>query len=344
MKKYPFAWLLCLVVGAVLIFGAGPAVAADKTIKWNCQSIFGSGSSLYKEFQAFAERVKEKTGGRLVIATHPVGSIVGYKEMYDALKTNVLQGYHSMPSFFSGKEPAFALLSDLPGGYENVQQFEDWFYKKDGLKLSREAHARFGNYVVGIIFYGREVLPARKAVRSIADLKGMKVRAPEGMIAELFTALGASTVSLPGGEVYSALDKGVIEAADWGTRSMNNLMGLYEVCKYSIEPGFHSMSALEFTVSQKAWNQLPDDIKKILEEEVREWNKRTIERIAKEDEEAGAKLKELGVEIIALPDADYDAIREIARGLWSKMGEKSPMAKKVAESNIEWCKELGLLK
>jgi len=326
-----------------MIVGSGSALAADKVQKWNCQAIFGAGDSLYKEFQAFAARVKDKTKGRLVIATHPVGSIVGYKEMHDALKTNVLQGYYCMPSFFSGKEPAFALLSDLPGGYENVQQFEDWFYKSDGLKLSREAQAKFGNYTVAIIFYGRECLPSKKAVRKLADLKGMKVRAPEGIIAELFTALGCATVSIPGGEVYSALDKGVIDAADWGTRSMNALMGLYEVCKYSIEPGFHSMSALEFTVSKRAWNKLPKDIQKIVESEALVWNKKIVARVAKEDKDAGAKLKKLGVEIISLPDGDYRKIREVARGLWSKMGNKSPLAKKVAESHIKWCQKLGLL-
>ena len=135
------------------------------------------------------------------------------------------------------------------------------------------------------------------------------------------TSMGASTVSIPGSEVYSALDKGVVDASDWGTRSMNNQMGFYEVCKYSIEPGFHSMSALEFVVGNKSWDPLPDDIKMILKSAVREWSWNTVTRVMKEDAESGETLKKLGVEIISFPEEDYMKIREIARGLW-KNGPK----------------------
>ena len=121
----------------------------------------------------------------------------------------------------------------------------------------RKAHKKFGTYPIGTVFYGREVLPSKVPMRTLADFKGKKIRAPEGTVANLFRAMGASTVSMPGSEVYSALEKGVIDAADWGTRSMNDQMGLYEVCKYSIEPGFHSMAALEFVVTQKTWAALP---------------------------------------------------------------------------------------
>jgi TRAP-type mannitol/chloroaromatic compound transport system substrate-binding protein len=177
----------------------------------------------------------------------------------------------------------------------------------------------------------------------MADLKGKKIRAPEGITAKLFTMLGASTVSIPGSEVYSALDKGVIDASDWGTRSMNDKMGFYEVCKFSIEPGFHSMSALEFTVGMKAWNALPKDIQQIVESACREWNTYAVTRIMKEDAEAGEKLKSLGVEIISFPEEDYRKIRQIARSLWDEWSKKSPISKAVVDSHIAWVKELGLL-
>ncbi len=344
MKKGSILITFIILVAALLFSSAGLAQTKDEIMSWKCQSIFPSGDSLYKEFQAFAERVKGLTNGRLVITTHPVGAVVGYKEMHDALKTGVLQGYYSMPSFNSGKAPAFAALSDLPGGYENVMQFDAWFYQKGGLEFLREAQAKFGNYTVGTVFYGREHLPSKKAIRKLDDLKGMKVRAPEGIIAKLFTALGASTVSLPGSEVYSALDKGVIEAADWGTRSMNHKMGLHEVCKYSIEPGFHSMSALEFAVSKRAWDRLPKDIQQILEVTTRQWSWNAVSRLMKEDAEVGKDLEKLGVKIIALSDDDYRKIREVSQGLWLEMGKVNELSKRVVDSHIAWCKELGLLK
>jgi TRAP-type mannitol/chloroaromatic compound transport system substrate-binding protein len=334
------AVLACALTVGVMI----PQARAAAEFKWNVQAIFPSGSSLYKEFASFCEKVTAMTGGRLVITPHPVGAIVGYKEMHSSLKTGVLQGYYSAPTFQSGKEAAFSIICDLPGGYENVMQFDTWFYHKGGLQFLREAQAKFGNYAVGAVFYGREVMPTKVPIRGLADMKGKKVRAPEGIIAKLVTAMGGSTVSLPGSEVYSALDKGVIQATDWGTRSMNNQMGFYEVCKYSIEPGFHSMSLLEFTVSQKAWNKLPKDIQLIVEQATRAWSWSAVTRIMKEDAEAGAALKKLGVEVISFPEEDYVKIREMARGLWMDWAKKSPLSKKVVDSHIAWCKELGLLK
>ena len=330
------AGLVCL---AVLV-AAGPAQAAQK---WNVQAIFPSGSSLYKEFVTFTENVNKMTGGQLVITPHPVGAIVGYKEMHSSLKTGVLQGYYSAPTFQSGKEPAFSISCDLPGGYENVMQFDTWVYQKGGIEFLREAQAKFGNYAVAAVFYGREVMPTKVPIRSLADMKGKKVRAPEGIIAKLVTAMGGSTVSIPGSEVYSALDKGVIQATDWGTRSMNDQMGFYEVCKYSIEPGFHSMSLLEFTVSKKAWDKLSPEVQQIVETAARAWSWSAVTRIMKEDAEAGAKLKKLGVEIISFPEEDYTKIRQMARGLWEEWAEKSELSKKVVDSHIAWCKELGLL-
>jgi TRAP-type mannitol/chloroaromatic compound transport system substrate-binding protein len=187
------------------------------------------------------------------------------------------------------------------------------------------------------------VLPSKVPIRGIADMKGKKIRAAEGVIAELITAMGASTVSIPGSEVYSALDKGVVDAADWGTRSMNDQMGFYEVCKYSIEPGFHSMSALEFVVSNKNWNELSDDLKQIVETAVREWSWNTVTRVLAEDAQVGEKLNGLGVEIISFSEEDYSKIRSIAKGLWEEWAKKSEMSKRVIDSQIAWCKELGLL-
>jgi len=337
---------LVLIVLAVFLFlslMSGPVMAAEKVIKWTTQAIFPAGSSLYKEFVAFAERVKVATNGRLQITTHPVGAVVGYREMIDALKTGILQGYYSSATFFSGKEPAFTIITGLPGGYENIPQFEAWFYQKGGMDFLRRAHKKFGNYPVGVVFYGRETLPAKVPIRTLADFKGKKIRGPEGVIANQFRALGASTVSMPGSEVYSALDKGVIDAADWGTTSMNDQMGLYEVCKYNIDPGFHSMGALEFTVTQKTWDSLPKDIQAILTAEVRHWSAMAVARLIKEDAEVASKLKKMGVETITFSDETYREIRNITRKTWLDWAGKNALSKEVVDSHIAFSKELGLI-
>ena len=334
---------IIITVFVFFLLMAGSSMAADKVIKWTTQSIFPAGSSLYKEFEVFAKRVKVATNGRLEITTHPVGAVVGYREMIDALKTGILQGYYSSATFFSGKEPAFTIITGLPGGYENIPQFESWFYQKGGMDFLRRAHKKFGNYPVGVVFYGRETLPCKVPIRTLADFKGKKIRGPEGVIANQFRALGASTVSMPGSEVYSALDKGVIDAADWGTTSMNDQMGLYEACKYNIDPGFHSMGALEFTVTQKTWDSLPKDIQAILTAEVRYWSAMAVARLIKEDAEVAPKLKKLGVETITFSDKTYREIREITRKTWLDWAKKNALSKEVVDSHIAFCKELGLI-
>jgi len=104
------------------------------------------------------------------------------------------------------------------------------------------------------------------------------------------------------------------------------------------------MSLLEFVVSKKEWDKLPKDIQAILEEATRAWSWSAVTRIMNEDAEAGAKLKALGVEVISLPPEDYIAIRGVARELWQEWAQKNPLSKKVVDSHIAWCKELGLLK
>jgi TRAP-type mannitol/chloroaromatic compound transport system substrate-binding protein len=163
------------------------------------------------------------------------------------------------------------------------------------------------------------------------------------MTAMLMQKLGASVVVLPGGEVYSALDKGVINTSDWATPSMNNRMGFYKIAKYTNYPGFHSMPLGDFTVNINEWNKLPDDIKAILKTATREWSWDSYERIAVEDYKVVQELKNQGVEVIEWSEADLRAVRMVARGVWDEFSKKSPMTKRVLDSQKIWLKELGLI-
>ena len=169
------------------------------------------------------------------------------------------------------------------------------------------------------------------------------MRVPQGMTAMLMQKLGASVVVLPGGEVYSALDKGVINTSDWATPSMNNRMGLYEVAKYTNYPGFHSLPFGDFTVNMQEWNKLPDDIKAILVSATREWCWDSYERIAVEDLKVVQELKNQGVEVIQWSDEDLRKVRMASRDIWDEFAKKSPMTKKVLDSQKAWLKELGLI-
>jgi TRAP-type mannitol/chloroaromatic compound transport system substrate-binding protein len=264
-------------------------------------------------------------------------------EALDALQDNIIQCFHMWPGYFSGKEPAFAAISDMIAAYSHPWQKEAWMYYKGGMEMLREMYKPYNAYPVGFMFWGVESMVSTKPIRRMEDFKGLKMRVPQGMTAMLMQKLGASVVVLPGGEVYSALDKGVINTSDWATPSMNNRMGFYEIAKYTNYPGFHSMAFGDFTVNLKEWEKLPDDIKAILETATREWCWDSYERIAVEDLKVVKELKDQGVEVIQWTDEDLRAVRMVSREIWDEFAQKSPMTKKVLDSQKAWLKELGLI-
>jgi TRAP-type mannitol/chloroaromatic compound transport system substrate-binding protein len=164
------------------------------------------------------------------------------------------------------------------------------------------------------------------------------------MTAEILAKLGASVVVLPGGEVYSALDKGVVDAADWASISMNQRMGFHEVAKFPIYPGFHSMPVQDFAVNMNAWKALPDDVKVILESSAREWTWDQVERVSVDDIRVVAELKQKGgVTMVSWNDEELRKIRALAQATWDDWAKKSPLAKRAVDSQKAWLRELGLL-
>ena len=243
---------LFLVLMVVVTINGRPALA--KSFKWKVQSLFGSGELTYKTFVRFCENVRKMTDGRLVMKPLPAGTIVPTFEMLEAVQDNVLQAMHTGAAYYSGKEQAMALFSDLIFAWDAPWQPEAWFYYGGGRELINEAYHRFGVTCIGVIQFGFESFPSKFPIRNMQDYRGHKFRSPQGMTADLLTKLGAGVVILPGGEVYSALDKGVIDGTDWGTPSMNHRMGFDQVAKYFIYPEYRSLGMGDFTVNRRQWD------------------------------------------------------------------------------------------
>jgi len=340
-SKKAFTALIALAIVAVFI---STPVFAQKTIKWKAQSFWGAAELSHKTFVDFCKRVKILTNGRLEITPYSAGTIVPTFEALDALQNNVIQCMHMWPGYFSGKEPGLAAVSDIVAAYSHPWQKDAWMYYKGGWEMINEMYRPYNAYTVGWMFWGVESMVSTKPIRRMEDFKGLKMRVPQGMTAMLMQKLGASVVVLPGGEVYSALDKGVINTSDWASPSMNQRMGFYQVAKYTNYPGFHSMPVGDFTVNMKEWNKLPDDIKQILKTACREWCWDSIERIAIDDIRALKEMKEKGITVLTWSDEDLNNVRAVAMEIWDEYAKKSPMAKKVIDSQKAWMKELGLIK
>ena len=327
------------VAGAV----AAPAIVkAQQAAKWKMQSMWSSAELTYKAFEDLCTHINKLCAGKLEITPFAAGAVTGVFETLDAVNAGVLQGHASWAGYFSGKDPGLAVISDFVFGYQHPWQAEAWYYQKGGLDMLREAYAKYNAYPVGVSWWGVESIVAKKPIKSMADFKGVKFRSPQGMTAEILTKLGASIVVLPGGEVYSALDKGVVDAADWATISMNQRMGFHEVAKNPLIID-HSMPVQEFTVNLATWKALPDDVKLLVSSAVREWTWDQVQRVAVDDVRVLKELKAKGVERIRWDEAEMRKVRELAHKTWEDWSKKGPLAKRAYDSQVAWLRDLGLI-
>jgi len=148
-----------LLLSAALLAGCGQqGEEADSTsvIEWKAQSLWQAGTLPHQIFEEFAQRVGERSNGRLKIEPLAVNSIVSSTESLDAVSAGILQAHHSGSGYFSGKDAAFALLGDLQGGFENPEQMRQWMESGGGLELARELYARYNVYFVGGVWFGVE--------------------------------------------------------------------------------------------------------------------------------------------------------------------------------------------
>ena len=328
--------------GTAALAGAPALVRAQQATTWRCQSMWSAAELSYKCFEDFCDRVKQDSNGRLVIQPFAAGAVTGVFESLDAVTAGVLQAHSSWPGYWTGKDAGLAVISDFVFGYQHPWQAEAWFYHRGGLQMLRTAYAKYNVYPVGVSWWGVESVVSKKPLTKMEDFKGVKFRSPQGMTAEILTKLGASIVVLPGGEVYSALDKGVVDAADWATVSMNQRMGFHEVAKFPLIID-HSMPVQEFTVNLATWKALPEDTKAIVSTAVRQWTWDQVQRVAVDDVRVMKELKAKGIERIRWDDAEMHKVRELAHKTWEDWSKKGPLAKKAFDSQVAWLKDLGLI-
>ena len=331
------------VAGTVALAGTPALVRAQQqATTWRAQSMWSAAELTYKCFEDFCEHVKTASNGRLIIQPFAAGAVTGPFETLDAVTAGVLQAHSSWPGYWTGKDAGLAVISDFVFGYQHPWQAEAWYYHRGGLQMLRTAYAKYNLYPVGVSWWGVESVVSKKQLSKMEDFKGVKFRSPQGMTAEILTKLGASIVVLPGGEVYSALDKGVVDAADWATISMNQRMGFHEVAKFPTKL-YHSMPVQEFTVNMDAWKKLPDDVKALLSTAVREWTWDQIQRVAVDDARVSKELAAKGVTAAAWPDAEMAKMRALAEKTWEEWSKKTPLAKQAYDSQLAWLKDLKVI-
>ena len=282
----------------------------------------------------------------LSIELLPIESVVPRRETPEAISAGILDGDLTSINYFSGKDPAFALMGDLIAGYDTPEQMMEFCATGGGKEMLQKLHDAYykGVHVVGCGSYAREALVSKVPIKGVADLKGLKIRAPEGLAADVFKRAGAAPVSLPGSETYSALEKGVIDAADNSAYANNDANGMHKVAKFPLYPGIHSMPILQFTVSKEVWNELSDKDKAAFEDWYQQAYKGLIEATRAEDERLVERDKKAGdLTIIDWSQEERDKLRKIAEEAWGDFAAGSELAKETFETHVKYMKAKGLL-
>jgi TRAP-type mannitol/chloroaromatic compound transport system substrate-binding protein len=342
-------FLQTAIAGGAAAIATGPffaraASAAPITIKM--QSMWDAGTVGYTKFEQFAKSVSAISEEKLVVKPFPAGAIVGTFEAFDAVKAGVFDAMHTSDTYWPGKIPVATFLSSYPFGMDRPDQWDTWFNELGGKEIAREAYATQNMYWLGPVQHDDNLVHSKVPIRSFEDYKGKKIRFPGGIIADIFRSAGVSTVLLPGGEVYPALEKGVIEGADFVGAAINYNLGFGEVAKYIImgppsTPCLHQPVDLQaIGINMKSWKSIPPHLQTLLELAIRDFSFLQYTAIQKADIEAFEKFKKQGVEIIRLKDSDIDKFRKFAPELWVKWAKRDPLAVKAFKSQWDYMKSI----
>lgn len=318
--------------------------AAAQEFSFNFQSSDPAGNPNFELQQGWTKALEEATDGRVKVNLLPVGSVVEYQETQDAIAAGILDGHITDTSYFAGKDPAFGLIANPVGAWSDPQQMFDFIAEGGGKEFMNELMEPYGLHFIGATTPGLEALVSKVPIDGVDALKGVKIRAPEGLVQQVFAAAGAAPVNLPGSEVFTSLDKGVIDAADYSVFSTNQAQGLNDVATHPVYPGFHSMPLVEISMNKEKWDALPDDIKTAFEETVAEFAQRQVAALSESDQEAVAAAKEGGkITVHDWPEEERAKFRSIAKGEWEKMATQSENAQKAYDVLTAYLTEKGLV-
>ncbi|HSW17017.1 MAG TPA: TRAP transporter substrate-binding protein [Ramlibacter sp.] len=253
-------------IAGVLAAGVAPAVHAQAAVRWRLASSFPKSlDTIFGASDTFAKSVRAMSGGKFEISVHAAGELMPAFGVVDGVQNGTVEMAHTAPYYFFGKDECFALGCAIPFGL-NSRQMTAWTYEGNGLKLMREFYAKYNivNYAGGNT--GAQMGGwFRKEVKSLADVKGLKFRIG-GFGGKLFERIGGVPQNIPGGEIYQALEKGTIDAAEWVGPYDDLKLGFNKVAPNYYYPGWwEGGPQLDFFINQKALNELSAENKAIVE-------------------------------------------------------------------------------
>jgi TRAP-type mannitol/chloroaromatic compound transport system substrate-binding protein len=327
-------------LAGILAAGSAPAIAQTPTVKWRCQSSFPKSlDTIYGAAETAAKVVSDITGGKFQIQVFAAGEIVPGLQVADAVQAGTVECGHTAPYYYFGKDPTFAFGTAIPFGM-NQRQYDAWWYQGGGEALYNDFTKDFG--IVSILCGNTGAQMGgwfRKEIKTVADLKGLKFRVG-GFAGQVLTKLGVVPQQIAGGDIYPALEKGTIDAAEWVGPYDDEKLGFNKVAKFYYYPGWwEGGPALHYFCGSKAYDALPPEFKAALRAGCAEGN---TYMMAKYDAQNPAALRRLvagGTQLRPFSKAIMDACYAAAMEVYAETSAKNPKFKKVYDHYTAFQKE-----
>jgi len=336
-KTLGMTLMIFLLAIAICISGVAVKSAEAKKIRWKMTTMWPAGIILIEADRHFYKLVNEMATDELEIKFFDGGTLVTGFELFDAVAKNTVQAGGNWPSYWSGKDTAFDLLGSCPMGLTNID-YMVWYYRGGGYELYQEIFGKFG-----MVFFPLMVTPmesgvrGHKAINTLEDYKGMKVRISGRMQGEIMKELGAAQVALAGGEVYQALEKGVIDAGEFGAPSIDWGMGFQEVTEFWAAPGWHQPSSVNgVMINKEAWDALSPRLQTIIRTAAEATMSWMFSFLEYESYFATQKFVDHGIKITRLDQASLDKLQTISQNLIAKYSKENPLYAKVAYSQMKF--------
>jgi TRAP-type mannitol/chloroaromatic compound transport system substrate-binding protein len=326
-------------VAAAVAAGAvvdAPNVIAQPKVHWRMSTTWSPALDVLQgAAQRLGKVVEEMSGGRFRIEVFPGGQIMPPLDCFDATSQGKIQAFMSSPNYWNGKEPAIEWFCTIPFGM-NPEGMAAWFYQGDGLKLWEETYAAFDLVPRPAMANAPQMAGwFRKKVNTTGDFKGLKMRIVN-LGGKVYAGAGATTVVTPGSEIYAALERGVIDTAEWIGPYFDMQIGLHQTARYYYYPGWHEPgTTLDFGFNRKAYEALPAELRRTLDHAaaavqvygVTEFHARNAAALERLRTEFKGK-----VEVLPLPAPVLRDLRKLAAAVVKEESEKTPMARKVHAS------------
>lgn len=280
-----------------------------------------------------AELVDVMSAGRLKIKVYGAGELVPAFEVFDAVSQGTAEMGHGAAYYWRGKIPVAAVFATVPFGM-NAQEMNGWLHHGGGLELWRELYAPFGLVPMAAGNSGVQMAGwFNREINSLADIQGLKMRIP-GLGGEVFQRAGGVAVAMPGGEMFTALQTGAIDATEWVGPYNDLALGLHTIAKYYYYPGWHEPGpTLEAIVNKDAWDSLPEDLQAILENAARAINQDMLDEFTARNKDALKTLvEEHGVEVRRLPDDVLARFKELSAEVVAETAAGDELAERILDS------------